>query len=147
MLTLEVDAVLGPQPLDDLEAFVGLPPTRLHVDVQRRPLRPHRTADAEGRQQPALGQHIDRCALFGDEHWIAQCERHHVHAELDATRPPGKRRHGRHALKDRRAADKAVGLPDGVGAASLTQVDPSPVAARVSERKFHQSEADGDTHG
>ena len=117
-----------------------LPPARRGVDVQRLPLRPLRTADAEPRQQPPLRQHVDRRALLGQQHRIAQRQRHHVDAELDPPRAPGDRRQRRHALQDRLAADDAVGLPDRIDAARLAQIDPAPEPVGAGERKLHQAQ-------
>ena len=80
--------------------------------VQRCPFRRARAADAEGRQQAALRQHVDGGALLGDQHRIAHGQRHHVHAELEAPRAPRQRGHRRHALQHRLAAQQPIRLPD-----------------------------------
>ena len=143
---LEIDAVLAPQPGDDLERLVGAPAARPGVDVERLPFRPERAADAEGRQQAALGQHVDGGALLGEQHRIAQRQRHDVHAEAQAARAAGQGGHRRHAFEDRLAADQAIGLPQRIDAARLAEIDPAPVVGGAGEGKFHQAEADGDAH-
>ena len=144
MPAFEIDRLLRPQTMNDLQAFVGLAASRRGVDVQRLPLRPLRTADAEPGQQPPLRQHVDRRALLGQQHRIAHRQRHHVDAELDAPSPPGDRGQRRHALQDRLTADQPVGLPQRVDPACLAQIDPSPESGWAAEREFHQPEADGD---
>ena len=143
---LEVDAVLAPQPGDDLQRFVGAPAACLGVDVEGFPFGPQRAADAEAWQQPALGKHVDGGALLGQKHRIAQRQRHDVHAEAQAARAAGQRCHHRHAFQDRLAAHQPVGLPQRIDTARLAEIDPAPVVAGPGEGELHQAEADGDGH-
>ena len=146
MPALEVDALLAPQPGDDLERLVGPPAARLRIYAERLPFRPQRAADAERRQQPPLGKHVDGGALLGQKHRIAQRQGHDVHAEAQAPRAASQRRHHRHAFQDRLAAHQPIGLPQRIDAARLAEIDPAPVVARPGEGELHQAEADGDGH-
>jgi hypothetical protein len=137
VLAREIDAVLAPQAADDLEPLVGPAAARARVNVERSPFGRQRAADAKGRQQAALGQYVDRSALLGYQHRIAQCQRDNVHAELEAPGPPRECGHDRHALQHRLAAEQAIGLPQRVDATGFAHVDPLPVGSCPRERKLH----------
>src|SRR5215469_798057 len=68
----EIDFVLAPQPANDFEPLVGLAAARLGVEVQSPPFGCQRAADPESGQQASFGQYVDRRALFGQQHWVAE---------------------------------------------------------------------------
>ncbi len=141
---LEIDLVLGPQAADDFEPLIGLAAAGLGVEVERRPFRTERAADAERRQQAAVRQIVDRRALPRHQDGVAHREGKDIDAELDAPRAAGERRHHAHAFEKRLRADQAIGLPDRVDAARLAQIDPAPIGGGAGKRELHQPDPDRD---
>ena len=93
---IEIDLVLAPQAADDLQSFIGLAAARLGVEVEGSPFGRERAADAKRGQQTPLGEDVDRSALLGHKHRVAERQRHDVHAEPHAPRAPCQGSHRGH---------------------------------------------------
>jgi len=135
-----------PQAADDIEALVGLATARLRVHAEHLPFGRQWAANAESRQQAAVGQHVDGSALLGQQHGVAERQRHDVHAKPHTPRASGQGRHRGHRFKERLMANDPVGLPDRIHTSGLTHVDPAPVRRRAGKRKLRTAQSDPDTH-
>src|SRR5689334_2236279 len=101
------------------------------------------TADTEGGQHAALGQHVDGGALLGKQHRIAHRYSNDIDSELDPSRATCYRGQRGHAFQYRRAAHEAIVLPDRIDAALFAQIDPAPETGRGPERVFRQADTGG----
>jgi len=95
----EVDAVFTPQAGDESQGSRRCVCRASWCRCRAWSIRSQRAADAEGGQQPALGQDVDGRALLGQQDRIAQRQRHDIHTEAQAAGAAGKSGHGRHALQ------------------------------------------------
>src|SRR6266542_2109905 len=150
-LALEAHLVAGPEQPDDMDRLIRPPAPLLERDARGLELAWQLDADADGGEEAAAGEPVDRRHLLGGHDRRAIRQDDHARAELELAGAGGDGGQGGHDLGDGRRRGEAIGEPEGVDAALLEELaerpeERSPVAAgRPGPR--HDADAILDLHG